>query len=133
MLNREKIDIALDDMVVLKDEINNLDDLFKVLLIKYKNAQDNVNFEWSGNYQESSKKLNKDIKILKELYSLYKYDNRIIFENINYNDLHWQSDWNGDEVGYPDRNVVGYYTKDNINLYIDMENDEILEVWMDNE
>lgn len=133
MLNREKIDIVTEDMKVLRNEINNLDDLFKVLLIKYENTQDEVNHEWSRNYQESAKKLNKDIKILKELYNLYKYDNRIIFENINYNDLHWQSDWNGDEVGYPDRNVVGYYTKDNINLYIDMENDEVLEVWMDNE
>ena len=133
MLNREKIDIVTEDMKVLKNEINNLDDLFKVLLIKYKNAQDNVNFEWSGNYQESSKKLGEDIKILKELYNLYKYDSRIIFENINYNDLHWQSDWNGDEVGYPERNVIGYYTKDNINFYIDMENNEVLEVWMDNE
>lgn len=55
----------------------------------------------------------------------------IIFENLDYNELHWQSDWNGDEVGYSDRNVVGYYTKDNINFYIDTENDEILEVWMD--
>lgn len=133
MLNREKIDIVTEDMKVLRNEINNLDDLFKVLLIKYENTQDEVNHEWSRNYQESAKKLNKDIKILKELYNLYKYDNRIIFENINYNDLHWQSDWNGDEVGYPDRNVVGYYTKDNINLYIDMENDEVLEIWMDNE
>lgn len=132
MLNREKIDIVTEDMKVLRNEINNLDDLFKVLLIKYENAQDEVNHEWSRNYQESAKKLNEDIRILKELYSLY-YDNRIIFENINYNDLHWQSDWNGDEVGYPDRNVVGYYTKDNINLYIDMENDEVLEIWMDNE
>lgn len=133
MLNREKIDIVTEDMKVLRNEINNLNDLFEILLIKYENAQDGVNHEWSRNYQESAKKLGEDIKILKELYGFYKYDNRITFENINYNDLHWQSDWNGDEVGYPDRNVIGYYTKDNINFYIDTENNEILEVWMDNE
>ena len=23
-------------------------------------------------------------------------------------DLHWSSDWNGDEIGYPEVNVVGY-------------------------
>ena len=76
MLNREKIDIVTEDMKVLRNEINNLDDLFKVLLIKYENAQDNVNFEFSVNTQESSKKLGEDIRILKELYNLYKKNNK---------------------------------------------------------
>ena len=133
MLNRDEIDIVTETVSEMKKEINSLDDLFEVLLIKFKNAQDNVNFEWSLNYQESSKKLYEDIDVLKDLYNLYKYSNGIVLEDINYNDLHWQSDWNGEDVGYPNRNVVGHYSKDNVNFYIDTENDEILEVWMDNE
>lgn len=57
----------------------------------------------------------------------------VLFENLDYSKLHWQSDWNGEDVGYNNRNVIGYYTKDNINFYIDIETNEILEVWMDEE
>lgn len=44
--------------------------------------------------------------------------------------LHWQSDWNGDEVGYPDLNVVGLYTSDtlSVDVYLDTETGEVLEI-----
>lgn len=51
-------------------------------------------------------------------------------------DLHrdfiWSSDWNGDEVGFPDVSIVGLYSlrvNPDIDLYINMENLEILEAW----
>lgn len=44
--------------------------------------------------------------------------------------LNWNSDWEGHEVGHPDREVVGLYTiKDtSIDLYIDMSTMQVLEV-----
>jgi len=50
--------------------------------------------------------------------------------------LHWCSDWNGDEVDYPERNVIGLYVfKANINIhcYVDAETMEILDVWEEEE
>jgi hypothetical protein len=46
-------------------------------------------------------------------------------------DLLWESDWNGDEVGYDDVLVVGCYRLANTNvyLYIDMETYTILEAF----
>jgi hypothetical protein len=43
----------------------------------------------------------------------------------------WQSDWNGDEVGYDDVNVVGLYCDPDtgICVYVDSETGEVLEVW----
>lgn len=51
---------------------------------------------------------------------------------------HWSSDWNGDEVGYPEIDVVGLYTKENAegkveNLYVNTENGHVLESWFDDE
>jgi len=45
--------------------------------------------------------------------------------------LHWQSDWNGYEVGYPEIPVVGLYTshKLGLDLYINTETGEVLEAW----
>lgn len=50
-------------------------------------------------------------------------------------DLHWQSDWNGYEVGYDDIDVVGLYTstKLGIDVYLNAENGEILEVFTEEE
>lgn len=51
--------------------------------------------------------------------------------------LLWQSDWNGYEVGYPEVPVVGLYTHynedtgDQIGLYIDIENQRILDMWVE--
>lgn len=51
-------------------------------------------------------------------------------EKLRYNeDLIWQSDWNGYEVGYDDVPVVGLYQIAGTETYllIDIENDEVLE------
>ena len=44
--------------------------------------------------------------------------------------LRWQSDWNGDEVGYPEYNVVGLYTSDElrVDVYIDTESQMVLAI-----
>lgn len=44
--------------------------------------------------------------------------------------LRWQSDWNGDEVGFPEYNVVGLYTSQSlgIDVYLDAETGEVLQV-----
>ena len=57
----------------------------------------------------------------------------VFFENINLNSLHWCSDFNGDEVGYPYSNVVGCYMYYDLNMYIDMETLNVLELWFDEE
>lgn len=47
---------------------------------------------------------------------------------------HWYSDWNGDEVGYDELNVVGLYgIAENVMAYIDTETGHILEHWYDDE
>lgn len=52
---------------------------------------------------------------------------------LQYNeDLIWQSDWNGNEVGYDEVDIVGLYrfkNGDEIYVYIDMESNQILEVF----
>ncbi|MDT0700335.1 hypothetical protein [Staphylococcus chromogenes] len=53
------------------------------------------------------------------------------FETFDWSKLHWQSDWNGDDVGYDDVSIVGYYKYHDLNLYIDTENLLILEAWFD--
>ena len=49
----------------------------------------------------------------------------------NYEDFYWSSDWNGDEAGYPEVNVVGLYThkETGVDVYVDVENMHILEAW----
>lgn len=44
--------------------------------------------------------------------------------------LHWQSDFNGEDYGYDDINVIGVYTahKLNADLLIDMDTLEVLEI-----
>lgn len=48
-------------------------------------------------------------------------------------DLLWNSDFNGDEVGYDDVNVAGCYSLRNtgITMYLDVETGDILELWND--
>lgn len=55
---------------------------------------------------------------------------------LSYDDLHWWSDWNGYEVGYPEISIVGLYAmklNPKVSFYIDMENGRILEVLIDDE
>ncbi len=49
---------------------------------------------------------------------------------VNFENLIWQSDFNGDEVGYDDVDVVGFYMdfQKNILYEINMETMEILNV-----
>lgn len=53
------------------------------------------------------------------------------------NGLNWESDWNGDEVGYPEVEVVGLYSRPGRTgrqyFYIDMETDTLLDCWTDEE
>lgn len=44
--------------------------------------------------------------------------------------LHWQSDWNGEDVGFPEYNVLGLYTSQSlgIDVYLDAETGEVLQV-----
>lgn len=58
---------------------------------------------------------------------------------LDYNKLHWYSDWMYSElfggVDESDDVVVGLYAiKDfpNIHMYIDMENQKIIDAWIDN-
>lgn len=52
-------------------------------------------------------------------------------DQVAYWELHWQSDWNGYEVGYPEIDIVGFYTipETETNLYVDVETAIILEIW----
>lgn len=51
--------------------------------------------------------------------------------NAYINDLHWQSDWDGEEVGYPELDVVGLYTsvRLEIDLHVNTETGEVLQVF----
>lgn len=45
------------------------------------------------------------------------------------------SDWNGEDVGFPESVVVGLYTSmnengDELNLYVDYDTGEILDFWV---
>ena len=57
-------------------------------------------------------------------------------DTVNFADLHWWSDWNGYEVGFPEVPVVGLYCMKEvplINMYVNSENGEILELWKEGE
>lgn len=45
--------------------------------------------------------------------------------------LGWSSDWDGEDVGYPEVPVVGLYTWGALNFYINTENGQVLESWSD--
>lgn len=53
--------------------------------------------------------------------------------SIELTDLVWSSDWNGDEVGYPESGVVGLYSQEredgSYSFYIDMETGRVLDFW----
>lgn len=54
---------------------------------------------------------------------------------IDHQDLRWESDWNGDEVGHPDHESVGMWRwrDTNVYMYVDAETLEIVEVWESND
>lgn len=48
--------------------------------------------------------------------------------------MHWLSDWNGFEVGYPESEFIGLYKTyiangDEVYMYIDLETNQIMEYW----
>lgn len=55
--------------------------------------------------------------------------------SIELSNLIWSSDWNGDEVGYPNCNVVGLYSQERddgrYSFYIDVETNKVLDFWKD--
>ena len=62
---------------------------------------------------------------------MYSLDLSIFLEG-----LAWQSDWNGDEVGFDDVDVVGLYSMEKdtgeiYNFYIDMNELRVLDFWVD--
>lgn len=55
----------------------------------------------------------------------------LIGTTVDYTKDHWSSDWNGDEVGFDDVNVVGLYSVPDspISYYVDTENGYVLDAW----
>lgn len=57
-------------------------------------------------------------------------------EVVDYTKLGWQSDWDGDEVGFDKVSVVGLYSDPNeekVSYYIDMETNKIIEILIESE
>ena len=55
-------------------------------------------------------------------------------DNRNYNNDHWLSDWNGDEVGFDEAQIVGMYSvkeKPDIQYYVDTETGIVLKWWVE--
>lgn len=52
---------------------------------------------------------------------------------IELSDLAWSSDWDGDEVGYPESDVVGMYSHERDDgcyyFYIDTDTNKVLDFW----
>ena len=57
----------------------------------------------------------------------------LIGTTVDYIKDHWSSDWNGDDVGFDDVNVVGLYSipDTTISYYVDTENGCVLDAWAD--
>lgn len=59
-----------------------------------------------------------------------------IGDTVDYTKMGWQSDWDGEDVGFDDVLIVGLYNDPNyegVSYYIDMETDKILEVFTEGE
>lgn len=52
---------------------------------------------------------------------------------IDHQDLTWQSDWNGEEVGHPDVLVAGLWRwrDSDIYVYMNAETSEIIDIWQE--
>jgi hypothetical protein len=50
---------------------------------------------------------------------------------VDHQDLFWESDWSGHEVGHPDHEVLGLWRwrDSNVYLYVDAETLEIVGIW----
>lgn len=60
------------------------------------------------------------------------YNMLVLIELTN---LYWSSDWKGDEVGFPESEVVGLYSQGrddgSYSFYIDFETLKVLDFWKD--
>lgn len=60
-----------------------------------------------------------------------------VVATIDLPNLAWSSDWNGDEVGYPESEIVGLYSQERddgiYSFYIDVESGKVLDFWKDEE
>lgn len=59
-----------------------------------------------------------------------------IGDTVDYTKLGWQSDWDGEDVGFNDILIVGLYSDPNhekVSYYIDMETSKTLEVFIEGE
>lgn len=56
-----------------------------------------------------------------------------ILVSIELTNLIWSSDWNGDEVGYPESKIVGLYSQERddgrYSFYLDMDTGKVLDFW----
>lgn len=55
---------------------------------------------------------------------------------IDYNRLHWWSDWDYSDLGFEGEGVVGLYQSKyhpEVQMYIDVEKDKIIDVWLEND
>ena len=54
---------------------------------------------------------------------------------IELTDLVWSSDWDGEDVGYPESEIVGMYSQErddgHYRFYIDMDTGRVLDFWKD--
>lgn len=59
----------------------------------------------------------------------------LIGDKVDVTILHWQSDWDGDEVGHEDTLIVGFYSSldGKVDYYIDMEENKIIEIFLTTE
>ena len=59
-----------------------------------------------------------------------------IGDEVDFNRLHWQSDWNGYEVGHDNVEVIGLYSDPNnekVDYYINVDTHRIVEILIEGE
>lgn len=58
-----------------------------------------------------------------------------VLVTIELTDLAWLSDWDGDDVGYPESEIVGLYSQERddgrYRFYIGMDTGKVLDFWKD--
>lgn len=59
----------------------------------------------------------------------------LIGDKVDIASLHWQSDWDGYEVGYDDILIVGFYSSPDgeVDYYIDVETGKVIDIFLTNE
>ena len=54
---------------------------------------------------------------------------------VDFTKHHWSSDWNGDEVGFDDVDIVGLYSLPDLKIsyYVNVKNGCVLDAWVDDD